>query len=261
MAAQINRHDRQLVGDIELEVLHQGNGSPLLLLHGGEGLDDHAAFLQLLAMHFEVIAPSHPGFGSPLPDRFDSIDDLAYLYLDLLDSLDLHDVVLLGFSLGGWIAAEIAVRCTHRLRKLVMVGPVGIKTGDREVRELPDLFAMSPDALARLMFHDPTRAARDFSAMKDEDLGAIARNREALALYTWEPYMHNPKLRYQLGRIRVPTMIIRGASDGFVGQAYVERYAELPNARLELIPAAGHSPQIEQPEDLTQLICSFTSMT
>src|SRR5207302_7007448 len=131
--------------------------------------------------------------------------------------------------------------------------PVGIQAGGRETRALPDLFAMSPDAITESMFHDPANAARDFSSMSDEDLGIIARNRESFALYTWEPYMHNPKLRYQLGRIRIPTMIIRGASDGFVTQTYVERYAKLiPDARLELIPEAGHSPQIEQPHELAR---------
>jgi pimeloyl-ACP methyl ester carboxylesterase len=261
MPTTTHRQDRLIVGDVELELFHQGSGSPLLLLHGGDGLEHQASFLQLLAARFEVIAPSHPGFGrSSLPDRFDSIDDLAYLYLDLLDGLDLRDVVLVGVSLGGWVAAEIAVRCTHRLRKLVLAGPVGIKTGDRETRELPDLFGMSPDAVTELMFHDRAKAARDFSTMRDEDLRIIARNRESLALYSWEPYMHNPKLRYQLGRIHIPTMIIRGASDGFVSQTYAEGYAELiPQARLEVIRESGHSPQIEQPEEFVRRIVAFAS--
>src|SRR5438552_17950635 len=93
---------RLSIGDVQLEVFHRGSGAPMLLLHGGAGLDHRAAFLELLARRFEVIAPSHPGFGrSALPDRFDSVDDLAYLYLDLLDELELPDVVLVGFSLGG----------------------------------------------------------------------------------------------------------------------------------------------------------------
>jgi pimeloyl-ACP methyl ester carboxylesterase len=133
------------VRGLQLEVVHRGTGPLLLLLHGAGGIDPSAAFLELLARHFEVVAPSHPGFGnSPLPDLFDSVDDLAYVYLDLLEQFDLRDVTLAGFSLGGWIAAEVAVRCAHRLSRLILVGPVGIKAGDRETRDIPDIFALPP---------------------------------------------------------------------------------------------------------------------
>jgi pimeloyl-ACP methyl ester carboxylesterase len=231
------------------------------MLHGGDGLDHRAKFLHLLADGFEVIAPSHPGFGrSPLPDRFDSVDDLAYLYLDLLDTFDLRDVVLIGFSLGGWIAAEVAVRCCDRLKKLILVAAVGIKVSDRETRDIPDIFATAPDQLIKLTFHDPRRGAIDYAALPDEELRIIARNRESLALYTWEPYMHNPKLRYHLDRIAVPTLLIRGASDGLVSQRYAEAYAELiPGARLEVIAEAGHAPQIEQPAEFVNRVIAFAT--
>ncbi len=250
-----------IVGDVELEIVHRGDGPTLLLLHGGNGLDARARFLELLAPRFEVIAPSHPGFGgSPLPDRFDSVDDLAYLYLDLIDKLGLHNTTLMGFSLGGWVAAEIAVRCMRGLAKLVLVGPVGIKVGDRETRDLPDIFALHPDEVLRLAFHDPSKAAIDYGSLTDEELLTITRNREALALYTWEPYMHNPKLRHHLDRIQIPTLLIRGASDGLVSQPYAEAYAGLiPGARLEVIPEAGHAPQIEQPEEFVKRVIAFTS--
>lgn len=260
MGTQAIEDGKIRVGDVELEVFRRGSGPPLLLLHGGDGLDHRARFMELLARRFEVIAPSHPGFGrSPLPDRFDSVDDLAYLYLDLIDALDLHDVVLVGFSLGGWIAAEVAVRCCHRIGRLVLVAPVGIKLGGRETRDLPDIFATNPDELARLAFHDPSKAAVDYAALSDDELRIIARNRESLALYTWEPYMHNPKLRYRLGRIRVPTLVIRGASDRIVSAAYADGYSALiSDAKTSTIDAAGHSPQIEQPEELANRIIAFT---
>jgi pimeloyl-ACP methyl ester carboxylesterase len=259
MTAKFTAANRLTIDDVDLEVFHRGEGTPMLILHGGDGLDRQAKFLELLSTRFEVIAPSHPGFGSSsLPDRFDTVEDLAYLYLDLLDRLDLSDVVLVGLSVGGWIAAEIAVRCAHRLAKLVLVGAVGIKTGDRETRELPDIFALSPDAVTQLMFHDPAKAARDVSTMSDDELLAIARNRESLALYTWEPYMHNPKLRYRLGRVRLPTMLLRGTSDGFVSDSYARAYAALiPGARLESIAEAGHLPQIEQPEEFVRRVFEF----
>jgi pimeloyl-ACP methyl ester carboxylesterase len=258
MATCIIANGRLLVGDVELEIFHEGAGRPLLLLHGGEGLDHQAPFLRMLTQEFEVFAPSHPGFGhSELPNRFDSVDDLAYLYLDLIEQLELRELVLAGFSLGGWIAAEVAVRCSHGLGSLILVGPVGIKIGDREARDIPDIFALRPDQVNKLIFHDPARGA-DYNTLSNDELRLIVRNRESLALYTWEPYMHNPKLRYRLGRIRVPTLIIRGGSDGIVSQVYAESYAALiPGARLEVIPAAGHLPQIEQPEEVLKRLVEF----
>ncbi len=249
------------VRDLELETIHRGSGPTLLLLHGAGGLDPNGEFLKLVARHFEVIAPSHPGFGnSPLPDLFDSVDDLAYVYLDLLEQYDLRDVTLMGFSLGGWIAAEVAVRCAHRLSRLILVGPVGIKAGDRETRDIPDIFALRPDEVTQLLYHDPKRYAPDYTAMPEEQVRIIARNRESLALFAWEPYMHNPKLRYRLGRLRIPTLLIRGASDGLVSQRYLEAYcAAIPGARLEVVAAAGHVPQVEQPRALVERVLAFVT--
>ena len=247
------------VGDVKLEVFHEGAGRPLLLLHGGEGLDHSASFLRMLTREFEVIAPSHPGFGhSELPDRFDSVDDLAYLYLDLIEQLELRDIVLAGFSLGGWIVAEAAVRCSHRLDRLILIAPVGIKISNRETRDIPDIFALSPAQVSRLTFHDQPKRAADYNSLTDDELRIMVRNRESLALYTWEPYMHNPKLRYRLGRIRIPTLVIRGESDGIVSQAYAESYAALiPGARLDVIKTAGHLPQVERPEELVKRLVEF----
>src|SRR5712664_3135366 len=121
------------VHGVQLEVVERGEGRLILLLHGEEGLDPKSSFLDLLADHGRVLAPSHPGFGhSPDAAAIDTIDDLAYLYLDLLAEHDRREVVVIGCSLGGWIAAEMAVKCTDRLARLVLVGPLGIKVGDRE---------------------------------------------------------------------------------------------------------------------------------
>ena len=247
------------VRGLELEVVHRGTGPLLLLLHGAGGIDPRAEFLDLLARHFELVAPSHPGFGnSPLPELFDSVDDLAYVYLDLLEEFDLREVILVGFSLGGWIAAEVAVRCAHRLSRLILVGPVGIKAGDREMRDIPDIFALAPDEVTRLVYHDPQKGAVDYAAMADEQLRIIARNRQSLALYSWEPYMHNPKLRYRLGRLKLPTLLIRGASDGLISPQYLEAYrAAIAGARMEVIAQAGHAPQIEQPRTLVERMLAF----
>jgi pimeloyl-ACP methyl ester carboxylesterase len=216
--------------------------------------------LNLLTSCGQVLAPSHPGFGhSPEVDYIDTIDDLSYLYLDFLGVRNLQDVIVIGLSLGGWIAAEMAVKSTERIAKLVLVAPVGIKVGDRETRDIPDIFALSANEVARLKYHDPTFATVDYSKLSDDQLTALARNREATVLYAWEPYFHNPKLRRRLRRIDIPTLLLWGANDQFVTPRYYGiAYREaIPDARLETIDHAGHLPHIEQPEALVEKIRTF----
>jgi pimeloyl-ACP methyl ester carboxylesterase len=243
---------------IELHVQRQGAGPPLLMLHGGDGPQGHWPFFQRLTERFEVIAPTHPGFaGSPLPEHFDDLEDLVYLYLDFMDALDLRDTVLMGFSMGGWAAAEIAVRTTQRLSHLILVDAVGIKPGDRETRDIADIFGMPDAEVARLLYHDPSRAPH-LSQLTEAQSATLAANRIAHAFYTWDPYMHNPKLRYRLHRIDVPALLIWGANDGLVSAAYAEAYRQLiPGARLVVIPEAGHLPQVEQPERFVEHVLSF----
>jgi pimeloyl-ACP methyl ester carboxylesterase len=232
----------------------------VLWLHGEEGFDPAAPYVDLMAAHARVLAPTHPGFGlAPEIDDVDSVDDLAYLYLDLLAERNLRDVVLVGCSLGGWIAAEIAVRCGHRLAGLVLVGALGIKVSDRETRDIPDLFALHPQEVTQLQYRDPGRFALDHAKLSDEQLTGIARTREATALYAWEPYFHNPKLRRRLRRITVPTLMLWGAEDRFVAADYYgAAYRDaIPGARLETIPDAGHFPHLEEPDALVARVRAF----
>jgi pimeloyl-ACP methyl ester carboxylesterase len=144
----------------------------------------------------------------------------------------------------------MAVKSTERLSHLVLVAPLGIKVGDRETRDIPDIFALSAAEVVRLKYHDPSCAAVEYTTLSDDELMVIARNREATALYAWEPYFHNPKLRKRLHRVNVPTLLLWGASDRFVTPGYYgAAYREaIPGARLEIIEQAGHLPQLEQPE-------------
>ena len=184
------------INGIAVECVDKGRGRPLLFLHPGIGLDPNAAVLDRLAEHARVIAPSHPGFGgSEQPRSFTTIDDLAYFYLDLLDQLDLTDTTIVGVSIGAWIAAEIAVKSTARVSHLVLANAVGIKTGDRETRDIADIFAVTEAQFNELAYFDPKIAARDYNTMADADVRLVARNREATARYAWSPYMHNPKLK------------------------------------------------------------------
>jgi pimeloyl-ACP methyl ester carboxylesterase len=247
------------VADVELELSESGQGSPVLFLHGASGFDPRQPFVVPLSAKHRLIAPSHPGFGkSSLPEWLDSIDDIAYIYLELLDTLGLNQVDIVGCSIGGWIAAEVATKSPERVRRLVMVGPVGVKVGSADKLDIPDIFAMPQADVNKLIYHDPAKMALDTSKMSDDELAVMFRNRETLALLVWEPWMHNTKLKRRLHRVDAPALFIRGASDGLVSDVYLKAYAALlPNARTLTIPAAGHAPHLEQPEAFVSAVLEF----
>jgi pimeloyl-ACP methyl ester carboxylesterase len=250
---------RFTAGGIELEAVRRGSGRPILVLHGFQTIDPQARFVDLLARHGEVIAPSGPGFGhSPRPKDFDTVYDLVRLYLEVLENLPGEKATLLGFSFGGWLAAELAVAFSHRIDRLVLVDPLGIKVSDRETADILDIFNRSPDEVREASWHDPDRFAPDFNAMSDDALVVYARNREALCLYAWHPYMYNPQLPRWLARIKTPTLVLWGDSDRVVTPDYGRAYARLiPGSRLELIEGAGHHPEIEQPEAFVERVSRF----
>src|SRR5215469_13984772 len=239
-----------IVNGSRIELIDRGQGRPILFLHPHIGLDPSAPVLAMLAEGGRLIAPSHPGFGhSERPAGITTVDDLAYFYLDLMDALDLRDAVVVGVSLGAWIAAAIAVKSTARMARLVLANPVGIKVGDRETRDILDIFAMLEDEFLDKTFADPALARRDYRAMTDEEVTVAARNREAAALYTWSPYMHDPKLHGRLHRIRIPTLVLWGTADRLVGEAYGRAFcAAVPGAKFEPLAGAGHFAHIEQPK-------------
>ncbi|MEC7489358.1 MAG: alpha/beta hydrolase [Pseudomonadota bacterium] len=244
---------------IDVDVVRKGSGQSLLLLHGGGGPITQMPFADRLAERFEIIAPTHPGFaGTEIPEHFTRVDDLAFLYLDLLEELELDDVILMGFSMGGWTALELATANATRLSRLILVDPVGVKTGGREDRDIADVFALSGEKLAQLMFHDPSIVPNP-ADIPDKQLEVIASNRTALGVYTWEPYMHNPKLPHRLHRIKIPTHFIWGESDGLVTVDYGNKFCALiEGATMNVIEKAGHSPQMEQPEAFVEAVFGIT---
>lgn len=247
--------------DVVLDVHSAGTGPTLLLLHGVEGREADSAFVDALAGRYSVLAPSHPGFGrSPRPDWCDSVEDLALLYLQWLERLDLRDVLLVGLQFGGWIAAEMAVRDCSRLGGLTLVDPVGIKVGGREDRDIADVFAISRAELDARTWADPAAGPGDLSLAPTEDVLHIARNEEALALYGWDPYLHDPRLRRWLCRIHVPTTVVWGERDGIVSPEYGRAYsAAIPDASFRLLEDAGHRPQIERPEAVAELVARHSA--
>jgi pimeloyl-ACP methyl ester carboxylesterase len=244
---------------VRIELVRRGAGRPLLLLHPSIGLKPTERILDLLAEHFALLAPSHPGFGrSELPPSMTTVDDLAYFYLDVMDALDLRDVILAGISFGGWIAVEMAVKSTERISHLVLADAVGIKVGDREHRDIADIFTIKQNDLDRLAYHDPRLAAVDHRSISEEDANIMFRNRETTALFAWSPYMYDPKLAGRLHRIRVPTLFLWGASDRIASTDYGRAYSRLiAGAEFALIDQAGHYPHVERPELFARKILDF----
>jgi pimeloyl-ACP methyl ester carboxylesterase len=248
-----------IINGARIELIERGSGAPLLFLHPGIGIDPDAPVLDALARSRRVIAPSHPGFGnSELPKGVGTVDDLSYFYLDLLDQLDLRETLVVGVGLGAWIAAAIAVKSCERLAQLVLANAVGIKVGDRETRDIVDIWAITADELDALAFHDPSIARRDYRNLPEAAALVAARNREATARFCWSPYMHDPKLKARLHRIRIPTLFLWGTADRVLSEPYGRAYcAAVPGARFETIERAGHYPHIEQPEELARRALAF----
>src|SRR5215510_603608 len=246
-----------------LELVERGHGRPLLFLHPGEGLAPERPWLELLSRRFRVIAPWHPGYGnSPLIDGSGSVDDLSYLYLDLVAELKLENAVLVGACFGGWVAAEMMVRSTARFSHLVLAAPLGIKLGGREERDIADMHGLARAEYLKLAWADPAKGDIDFTGLPESELAAIVRAREAFALYGWKPYMHNPRLKRWLHRIDRPTMLLWGAEDRIVTPAYGEGWRQaIPEAQLEIISQAGHFPLWEQPEASVERVSAFIDNT
>jgi pimeloyl-ACP methyl ester carboxylesterase len=243
---------------LTVRVDEQGSGRPMLVLHGGAGPQSLSGLASALSRRAHVLTPTHPGFaGEPRPEWFDSIDDLALTYLELLDRLDLHDVLVIGNSMGGWIASTMAVRDTSRLSGLVLVDAVGIQV---EGHPIADASSLTPDELLALSFHNPAAFRVDPATVSPEQAAARAANVQALYVYDQGQGMADPKLRRRLRRVRIPALVVWGESDRVADPEYGRAYAQaLPNARFELIAEAGHLPQLEQPERLLTLVWGFTN--
>lgn len=247
--------------DIRGAKLHfrsEGKGEALLFLHGVQGLPGWTKALELLAKRFEVLVPDHPGFGkSDSPDWIDDVPDLAFFYLDVLDALADGCVHVVGHSLGGWIALEMAIRSTARMMSLTLANPAGIRV---EGASRGDMFICSPPELSRLLFADEAAAA-DWVAQwqaTPELLETYDKNRYAAAKYTWQPRLYNPKLAKWLHRIDVPTHIISGEADRLIAPAHASALqAMIQGAETTRLPGCGHLADIDRPELFANAISRF----
>jgi pimeloyl-ACP methyl ester carboxylesterase len=240
-----------------------GNGRPVLLLHGGAGPSSVAGFGELLSSSepARVITPVHPGFdGTPRPELLTSIASLAAVYGQLLRDLGLSDVCVVGNSVGGWIAAELALAESaapdRRVSSVVLVDAAGLAI---DAAPIPDFFSLTLDEVFDLSYFNPDKFRIDPAALPAERQAAMAANRAALLVYAGTA-MGDATLAGRLPAIRIPTLVVWGAADRMIPVQHGQAYAgAIPGAQLRLIADAGHLPQLENPAELLAAVWEFAS--
>src|SRR6204780_5633065 len=245
------------IGPVDVTADEQGEGRPVLLLHGGGGPDTVAGFGTLLAQAkpARVIRPVHPGFGgTPRPEALHTVGGLAALYVALLEQLGVHDVTVVGNSIGGWIAAEMAVLSSPLVSKVILVDAVGIEVPGHPVA---DFFSLTLDQVFQLSFFNPVPFRIDPTTLPPAAQAVAAGNRGTLAAYAGTG-LTDPGLGARLGQITVPTLVVWGDSDRIADPGYGRAYAAaIPGARIQLLPATGHVPQVQSPALLLAAIRDF----
>jgi pimeloyl-ACP methyl ester carboxylesterase len=262
MASIEPREEMIAVGGTKVHTLIGGRGDPLVVLHGAGGPRGWRRWMATLAERFTIYAPTHPGFGgSDGAEWMEDIGDLARFYLWFLDSAGLERTHVLGHSLGGWTAAEMAVTVPRAIERMVLVAPAGLKP---ERGEILDIFYHTPADVSRMGVHDPATIPEWdelFGRPPTPEQAELAvRNREMAARLTWRPYMHNPRLAQFLPRAVMPTLVVWGREDRIVPVVCGEQYCRLlPNATLLVLGQCGHQPAIEQPDTFARVVGQFLS--
>jgi pimeloyl-ACP methyl ester carboxylesterase len=251
------QHTIESVAGCNISLMRAGIGAPLLFLHGARGSSQWLPFMDALAANFEVFVPEHPGFGkSETPPWLDNIADLAYFYLDFIDKLGLSGVHLVGTSLGGWIAAELAIRNETSLSTLTLVAAAGLHVKDVAKG---DIFMWSAAELARNLFYDQKYSEWMLLATpSDAEQDMQLKNRLTTAKLGWQPRLYDPHLAKWLHRITVPTLIVWGANDKLVPTPYASAFGDaIPGARVQIFDNCGHLPQIEKSQEFVAAVTAF----
>ena len=249
------------IGSVPVTVTEHGTGRPFLLLHGGAGPQSVDGFADLLASQepARVLVPAHPGFGgTPRPDGLDSIRSLARLYTRMLDELGLTGVTVVGNSIGGWIAAEIALAASPRVSGVVLADAAGLELPDSPIA---DFFSLTMDQVADLSYYRPDAFRLDLDHLPEQQKAMMAANRAALGVYAGTA-MADPGLLDRLPSVAVPVLVIWGEADRMIPVEHGRAYAKaIPNARFLLLPEAGHLPQLEAPDRLLAAVRDFAQTT
>jgi len=267
MATFVEEYIDAPIGKIQL--WRAGSGPPLVYLHSAGGENVHPS-LEQLADSYEVFVPMFPGFAeSEGLDSIDGMEDAVFHLLDLWEILGLVNPPVMGMSLGGWMALELATRYPELVSKIVLINAVGLHVDEAPIAEL---FGRTPGEHADMLFADQSHPMAVVMHQMDAFAGDVGRETEipiefvlpmwkalsATARLGWDPYLHNPKLRGRLRRITAPTLVIAGAKDGLVPNVYAEIYAEeIPDARLVVFKDAAHFLPFEIPDELTALVTEF----
>ena len=255
----MDERTERVLPDLEVRLAEGGSGRPVLILHGGGGPATVVPIAEHLQPAHRVLMPTHPGWnGTPRPAWLDSIDELAMVYLRLLRQSGLSDILVIGSSIGGWLAAQMAVRDLDGLvGRLVLINAVGVEIAGQP---MADFFGLSPRGIAEHAYHEPDRFFVDPATLPPERLAQQRSNISTLRALAGEPYMHDPELFGRLKQIRIPALVAWGESDRIATPQYGAEYARaLGNARFELIARAGHLPQLERPEELFSLLDAFAA--
>lgn len=245
-----------IVNGLSIELQRRGSGPALMFLHAHLGLWRSEPFIDALAARFDVIAPSHPGFGaSQVSPSITTVDDLGYFYLDLIEQLGLEKLTVVGASLGGWIALSMAIKDCSRIASLVLLNPVGLHFGRPDEESVVDIFSLDETAFSTRGFANPALGCKDYASMDDGELLISSRNREAAARYAWSPCFYDPKLAGWLPRIKRPVHLLWGAEDRLTAPGYGLQIAKaMPHADFREIAGAGHFPHIERPDLVAEMV-------
>ena|SRR5579884_112513 len=245
------------LGDVKLHLARGGSGRPVLVLHHDVGTLDRLPFYDALAARFDVLLPTHPGFGSKAerPQWLRHPRDIAALYQWLLAEVGAERPSLVGLGFGGWIAAEMAALAPRDFHRLVLVGAMGVKPPEGDIF---DQAIVSYIDYARAGFHDQSAFARVYGDVSTDQLVEWDLCREMSFRVAWKPYMYNPTLPRLLGGVRAPAMVVWGDDDKIVPRSAADAYARaLPRARLEIVRDSGHFVDMEQPQALARLVTGF----
>ena len=245
----------------QLQLIKGGAGEPLLILHGELGHPGWLRFHASLAQRYTLYIPSHPGFGeSERLDWITNMRDLAGWYLDALDDIAVGRVNVMGFSLGGWLAAEMATMCPTQFKKLVLVGATGVKPPSGQIY---DMFLEVAKEFIKTSYLKPDETP-EFSQIcpeqpTPEQAEAWEVAREEACRLGWRPYMHYPSLPHLLHRLRkLPTLIVWGRQDAIVPVSAAEVYhASIPGSQLVILDDCGHHPEVERSDEFVQRVQAF----
>lgn len=243
----------------KVQMLQAGSGRPLLVLHHDIGNPGWLPFYDTLAADFTVYVPSHPGFGqSDRPEWMRSVRDMAIVYEWLLQKLNVGPVTMVGLGFGGWIAAEMAMMCHHRISHLALVNPMGFQPHQGEIL---DQFLINTIDYVRSGFENQDKYIEQYTAEPTLDqLEQWEINREMTSRIAYKPYMYDQTLPQLIGAVGAPTLIIWGAQNRIVSRSCGEQYRDaILGAKLEVIPGAGHFLEMEKPAELSKMVKDFVA--